>query len=160
MIYAVEIPRQGRAHAWFAFDRDDFVRKVRALRTRADWIVYQAASPRARLAACGMQPDSAAAAHTHAALFGLASTHGWDTPVYRADHLLGQGVLQVEPVDEFQASVAALARDLHACRIFLDDEDAIEALQCDPLLDRTQGFYAHMALREQLIAMEAMEEDM
>ena len=29
-----------------------------------------------------------------------------------------------------------------------------------PLLDPTEQFYAHMALREQLIAMEAMEEDM
>jgi len=42
----------------------------------------------------------------------------------------------------------------------LDDEDAIAALQRDPLLDPTEHFYAHMALREQLIALEAMEEDM
>jgi hypothetical protein len=109
MIYIVEFPRQGRAHAWFAFNRDDFVRKVRAGRARDG---------------------------------------------------LGTAPNRAEPLDEFDASVAALARDLKACRVFLDDEDAIAALQRDPLLDPNREFYAHMALREQLIAMEAMEEDM
>lgn len=28
MIYIVEIPHQGRPHAWFAFDPADFMRKV------------------------------------------------------------------------------------------------------------------------------------
>lgn len=109
MIYIVEFPRQGRAHSWFAFSREDFVLKVRAGRARDD---------------------------------------------------LATLLNQAEPVDEFNASVAALARDLKACRVYLDDEYAIEALQRDPLLDPSQEFYAHMALREQLIAMEAMEEDM
>jgi len=99
MIYVVEIPHQGRPHAWFAFDRDDFVRKVQA---------------------------------THAS----ASV----------------------PAD-FDAGVLALERDLKACRVYLHDELAIRALQTEPLLDPREGFYAHMALREQLIAMDAMEED-
>lgn len=99
MIYVVEVPHQGRPHAWFAFDRDDFVRKVQA---------------------------------THA----------------------------VEPVPEdFDACVVVLEQALKTCRVYLHDELAIRALQSDPLLDPKDGFYAHMALREQLIAMEAMEED-
>ena len=99
MIYVVEIPHQGRPHAWFAFDRDDFVRKVQA-------------------------------------------THG-----------SGQAP------EDFDAGVAVLERALKACRIYLHDELAIRALQSDPLLDPKEGFYAHMALREQLIAMDATEED-
>ncbi len=99
MIYIVEFPHQGRAHAWFAFDRDDFVRKVRA-------------------------------------------THETD----------------LAPED-FDASVAVLERALRACRIYLHEASAIRALQSEPLLDPRAGFYAHMALREQLIAMDAMEED-
>ena len=99
MIYVVEFPHQGRAHAWFAFDRDDFVRKVRA-------------------------------------------THGPDPAS-----------------EDFDASVAVLERALKACRIYLHEESAIRALQREPLLDPKAGFYAHMALREQLIAMDAMEED-
>ncbi len=98
MIYVVEIPHQGRPHAWFAFDRDDFVRKVRA-------------------------------------------SHG------------------AEPLDDFDAGVARLTQSLKACRIYLDDAAAIMALQREPLLDPKGGFYAHMALREQLIAMEVIEED-
>ena len=99
MIYVVEIPHQGRPHAWFAFDRDDFVRKVQA-------------------------------------------THETDPAA-----------------EDFDASVAVLERALKACRIYLDEESAIRALQREPLLDPKAGFYAHMALREQLIAMDAMEED-
>lgn len=45
------------------------------------------------------------------------------------------------------------------CRVHLTDEQAIAALQRDPLYDPNEGFGAHMALRERLIAMEAMEED-
>lgn len=43
--------------------------------------------------------------------------------------------------------------------MYLTDEQAIAALHRDPLYDPDEGFCAHMALREQLIAMEAMEED-
>lgn len=103
MIYIVEFPRQGRAHAWFAFDRDDFVRKVR--------VRY------------------------------------------------AEGLSRAEGMDEFDACVDALAENLEACRIYLDEGQAIGALSRDPLLDSGAGFYAHMALREQLIAMDAMEED-
>lgn len=159
MIYVVEFPHQGRAHAWFAFNRDDFVRKVQATRAREGWVIFEALSGRERLAACGMTPDTPNAAQTHADLFALANTHGWDTPLYRADHVFGQGVLQAEPVEEFDASVGALVQDLKTCRVHLSDEQAIAALQREPLYDPDEGFYAHMALRQQLIAMDAMEED-
>lgn len=59
--------------------------------------------------------------------------HGWDTPLYRADALTGEGVLLAEAVDPFDASVAALAHDRKACRVCLSDEQAIGALQRDPL---------------------------
>lgn len=160
MIYVVEFPHQGRAHAWFAFNRDDFVRKVQAIRAREGWVIFEALSAQQRLAAAGMSPESPNAAHTHAELFALANTHGWDAPLYRADHVFGQGVLQAEPVDEFNACVGALVQDLKTCRVHLNDEQAIEALQRDPLYDPDEGFYAHMALRQQLIAMDAMEEDL
>ena len=96
----------------------------------------------------------------HADLFELARNHGWDTPLYRADHVFGQGVWQAEAVDEFEACVDTLAHDLKTCRVHLSDELAIGALQSDPLYDKYQGFYAHMALREQLVAMDALEDDL
>ena len=160
MIYVVEFPHQSRPHAWFAFNRDDFVRKVQATRAREGWVIFEALSGRERLAACGLTPESPDAAQAHAELFALASTHGWDAPLYRADHVFGQGVLQAEPVDAFEASVGALTQDIKTCRVHLTDEQAIAALQRDPLYDPDEGFYAHMALRQQLIAMDAMEEDL
>ncbi|HQT26831.1 MAG TPA: hypothetical protein PLK99_09600 [Burkholderiales bacterium] len=45
------------------------------------------------------------------------------------------------------------------CALYLDEEQAISALARDPLFDQKDGFYARMALREQLISMDAMEED-
>ena len=104
MIYIVEIPHQKRPHAWFAFNREDFVLKVRA-------------------------------------------THGED-------------VCQAGAENEFEACVDALAHDLKDYRVHLSDELAIGALQSDPLYDRRKGFYAHMALREQLVAMDALEDDL
>lgn len=160
MIYVVEFPHQGPVRAWFAFNREDFLQKVHAMRAREGRVIYAAMSARERLTACGMTPDAADAAQTHAELFALAQAHGWDTPLYRADYLLGGGVMQTEPVDEFNASVAALLQDIKTCRVHLSDAQAIAALQHDPLYDPDEGFYANMALREQLIAMEAMEEDM
>jgi hypothetical protein len=62
--------------------------------------------------------------------------------------------------NEFDVCVAALAHDLKDCRVYLSDELAIGALQSDPLYDKYDGFYAHMALREQLVAMEALEDDL
>ena len=160
MIYVVEFPHQGQAHAWFAFDRDDFLNKVHATRKGEGQVIFDAQSARARLAACGMTPDSPDVAQNHAALFELAGQHGWDTPLYRADYLLGEGVVQAEPVDEFNASVAALMQDIKTCRVHLSDEQALAALEHDPLYDPESGFYANMALRQQLIALDAMEEDM
>lgn len=159
MIYVVEFPHQGRPHAWFAFNREDFVRKVQAVRERAGWVIHEASSLRQRLAACGLTPESPEAALAQAEWFELARQYGWDTPLHRADYVLGQGALQVDAVDPFSASVAALAQQLKNCRVHLSDEQAIAALQHEPLYDPDEGFYAHMALRQQLIALDAMEED-
>jgi hypothetical protein len=104
MIYIVEIPHQKRPHAWFAFNREDFVLKVRATH--------------------GLKVDQDAAANA------------------------------------FDACVAVLAHDLKDYRVHLSDELAIGALQSDPFYDRHEGFYAHMALREQLVAMDALEDDL
>jgi hypothetical protein len=109
MIYIVEIPHQKRPHAWFAFSREDFVRKMRA-------------------------------------------THGPKLDQPRLDEL--------GAANEFDACVAALAQGLKDYRVHLSDEQAIGALQSDPLYDKYDGFYAHMALREPLVAMEALEDDL
>lgn len=98
MIYIVEIPHQGRPRSWFAFDKQDFVLKVKA-------------------------------------------------------------TLNEAAGNDFDDCVDALVDALEDCRIYMSETQAILALQREPILDPDKHFHAHMALREQLIAMEAMEED-
>ncbi|QJD29223.1 hypothetical protein [Methylococcus geothermalis] len=160
MIYVVEVTSPGKANAWFAFDREDFSRKVRVAKERDGCVIFAVATPRKLLEAAGLTPESPAARASHATIFELADKHGWDTELYRADELLGEGVYESEPVSEFEACVAALAEGLEACRIYLSDESATNALYGDPFYQGREGFAAHRALRDQLIALEVISDDM
>ncbi|MBC7163030.1 MAG: hypothetical protein H5U26_13120 [Immundisolibacter sp.] len=155
MIHVLEVPQQGRAQAWFAFDETDLIGKIRAARARPDGQLHAVASPRELLAASGQAPDTAPPW-----IAALAQLHGWDTPLYRADALLGEGIYQAEPVSELRACVAALVDTLQTCRVYPDDQTALDALYRDPLYQGRDGFYAHMALREQLIALEVLADDL
>ena len=155
MIHVLEVPQQGRPQAWFAFDEHDLIGKIRAARTQPDGQLHAVASPRDLLAASGAAPDTAPPW-----IATLAQQHGWDTPLYRADALLGQGVYQAEPVSELRACIAALVETLQTCRVYPDDQTALDALYRDPLYRGRDGFYAHMALREQLIALEVLADDL
>lgn len=159
MIYVVEFPHQGNPRAWFAFDKEDLARKVHARHT-GERVIFGTATPRQLLAATGHTPESAAARSEQAAIFTLGEAHGWDTTLYRADYLLGDGVYDAEPFSEFEACVAAIAADLQLCRVYMSDDAATAALYGDPLYSTDDGFHAHMALREQLIAMEVISDDL
>ncbi|MEJ1964585.1 MAG: hypothetical protein WDO56_24760 [Gammaproteobacteria bacterium] len=160
MILALEVPHSGQASCWFAFDEADFIRKVRLARPAADGVIFHIDTPRRLLVARGALPDSPGVHEHHADILELAATHGWDAPLYRADYLLAPGHFQAEEVPEFVAHVAALAHGLHSCRVYPDEEDALDALHADPLYAGREGFHAHMALREQLIALEVLSDDL
>lgn len=160
MILTVELPHAGRPHCWFAFDEADFFRKTRLGRPCADAEIFSVGTPRARLAAASLAPDSPDLAATHAELSAAAAAHGWDTMLYRADFLLAPGLYQIEEVSEFVAHVAAVAHSLKACRVYRDEEQAMDALHADPLFAEKDGFLAHMALRDQLIALEVISDDL
>lgn len=150
MILTVEIPHEGEPRCWFAFDEADFIRKAQAPPPGGEAVVFRTDTARRLLAEQGPT----------AGLPELAQAHGWDTPLYRADFLLAPGVWQAEPVPEFVAWVAALAHGLKACRVYRDEQQALDALFEDPLYAGREGFYAHMALRDQLIALEVLADDM
>jgi hypothetical protein len=160
MILTLEIPQQGKPSCWFAFNEDDFIRKARVARQAADGVIFNVSTPRELLVARGCIPDSPGLRDRHADVLELATAHGWDTALYRADYLLAPGYYQAEEVTEFLAHVAAVAHPLKACRIYRDEEQAMDALYSDPLYAGKEGFYAHMALREQLIALEVISDDL
>ena len=155
MIHVVEVPWEGRPLAWFAFDEDDLIGKIRVRRADAEACIHVVASARQLLAASG-----AAAEAPPDWIADLAGRHGWDTPLYRADALLEPGLYQPEPVSALHAHLASLAGPLQSCRLHPDDETALEALYGDPLYQGREGFYRHMALREQLIALEVLADDL
>ncbi len=84
---------------------------------------------RALLDALGHAQVDAGARSRCPAVCALGDEHGWDTPLHRADHLLGRGVLRAEPVALRDALAAALAaRDGLNC-IYWNDRDAIGAFE-------------------------------
>jgi hypothetical protein len=160
MILTLEIPFESKPRCWFAFDEDDFVRKVQLALPSTDAIVYSVATPREMLARHDGTPELSKLPITRAGILQLASEHGWDTQLYRADLFVAPGCYQSEPVSEFLAYVAALAHTLKTCRVYTDEEEAMDALMNDPLYAGKEGFYAHMALRDQLISLEVLADDM
>jgi len=160
MIYVVEVPPEGRARAWFAFEQKDLARKVQVGRQREGWTIFERATPRELLASHGGTPEASGAAETHENIFRLAGTYGWDTMLYRADYLLGQGEYQTEAVAQVDACFAAVKHGLKACRMYLSNEEAASELYRDPIYEGRVNFFTHMALREQLIAMEVISDDL
>jgi len=160
MIYVVEVPSEGKARAWFAFDEEDLARKVYASKQRDAWAIFESSTPRQSLGIHGKLPETRGAAEEHADIFKLADAYGWDAVLYRADYLLGHERYQTEPVAELDACFAAIKHDLKSCRIYMSDEVASTELYRDPLYSGREGFIAHMALREQLIAMEVISDDL
>jgi hypothetical protein len=157
MIYVVEFADQGRVHSWFAFDTDDFARKVYAADERQEWEIFDVVTVRELLEGVDETPESPTANAKFPAIYALGKQHGWDTPLYRADALLGEGSFQAEPIGEAAACAAALAQRVKLCRVFWSDAEATAALEGDPLFASREGFRGREALREQLVALEVLE---
>ena len=102
-------------------------------------------------------PDAPDARSACPAVCALADQHGWDTPLYRADHLLGNGQLRPEPVTPLDAGMAALLARGGQWRVYGHEDVALAAADApDALFDAPSGWHARRALREQLIAVEAL----
>jgi hypothetical protein len=157
MIYVVEIPEIAEPRAWFAFDADDFARKVEAGDPLQPWEIHDVITPRELLALMDRVPEDPAARAEFPAISALGDTHGWDTPLYRADHLIGRGIYQPQVVAETDACVAALRQRNKECCVFWSDEQAIAATEgADALLAQREHWRARYALHEQLVALEVL----
>ena len=158
MIHIVEINEQNHAHAWFAFDEEDFIRKVRVVHgQRPETVIYDKTTAR-RLLSSRHAADESQSHDKYPDCYMLAAQHGWDVTLYRADHLLGHGIYQTEPISELRASLAAVASAAEF-RIYADDETAADELDRDPLFKTREGYDAYLKLRTQLVEMEVLAED-
>lgn len=161
MIYVVELPPAGDPKAWFAYDDADFARKVVADDPLQGWEIHDQITPRGLLESLGHDAVNASARAECPAVCALGDAHGWDAPLYRADHLLGRGVLSAEPVSERDALVAALAaRGGESC-IYWTDTEAVAAFEgADPRISVPERWRARHALYQQLLALEVLADDL
>ncbi|MEO5660222.1 MAG: hypothetical protein ABIQ90_10565 [Polaromonas sp.] len=160
MIYVVEIPDQGDPRAWFAYDDEDFARKVAASDPLQAWEIHDELTARGLLEDLGHPAVDAAARARFPSICALGDEHGWDTLLYRADHLLGRGVYRTQPVAQRDALAAALAaRGTPSC-IYWNDRDAIGAFEgADPRIAGKTLWWARRALYEQLVELEVLADD-
>lgn len=160
MIFVVEAPPQGEPQAWFAFDEDDLLRKVSLALKQEPWDLWDCRSARELLELFDETPEAAGVGERFPGICVLGEEFGWDTPLYRADAVLEPGLYQPEPVAPLQACLAALKQAPGDMRLYRDEETALHAVDApDPLYDQPGGWRARWALRQQLIAVEALADD-
>lgn len=161
MIHVLEMPAQGEPRVWFAFDDEDFALKVQTDDALQPWEIHDVVTPRELLEMTGGTPESPAAREQFPAICQLGDTRGWDTPLYRADHLLGRGVYQAQPVSARDAHLAALQARVQRCRVYWNESEALAAFEAgEAAFAGLGGWRARHALREQLIALEVLAEDL
>lgn len=161
MIYVVEAPPSGEAKAWFAFDDDDLLRKVAEGDDRAAHEIFDIASARELLDLFDEAPGMAGVESRYPAICALGAEHGWDAPLFRADYLQDPGLYAPRPVRAVDACRAALRARGGEWRFYEGEQHALTAVdKPDALFDRPGGWRARWALRQQLIAVEALADDL
>lgn len=160
MIYVVEVPAAGEPHAWFAFDDDDLLRKVASSDARAAHEIWDQSSPRELLDLFDDSPDSPGVDERFPGICTLGRAYGWDTPLYRADYLQQPGLYDTGAVRSVDACRAALRARGGQWRFYEGEQHALRAVDSpDELFDAQGGWRARWALRQQLIAVEALADD-
>jgi hypothetical protein len=161
MIYVVEAPQQGEARAWFAFDEHDLLRKVAAADARAAHEIWDCASARELLELFGEQPEAHGVDERYPGIHALGIEFGWDAPLFRADYLQEPGLYVPEPTRLIDACRAALRARGGEWRFYEGEQHALLAVdKPDALYDGPGGWRARWALRQQLIAVEALADDL
>lgn len=162
MIYVVECPPAAEPRAWFAYHLADLSRKIATAAGCEAWELFDEVTPRALLDALGHEQVDTAAREAFPSVCALGDQFGWDTTLYRADHLLGRGVLSPDPVDER----AALLASLGACgggefRVYWNDQDAVLATEgADEWLCARERWRARHALHQQLLSLEVLADNL
>jgi hypothetical protein len=169
MIFVVEVPHVGDAHAWFAFDGEDLLSKIVVNDTFQPWEIYDTTTTRELLEMVGEAPDTPQARSAFPGICRLGDEYGLDTTLYRADYLLERGCFQPEAVALEAACEAALkARvspaeqggTLSDLRIYWNEADAVLGSEADDPLFKTQGGWRALhALREQLLSLDVVAEN-
>ncbi|BCO25857.1 hypothetical protein MIZ03_0736 [Rhodoferax lithotrophicus] len=160
VIYVLELPENGAPRAWFAYDDEDFSRKVAASDPLESWEIHDDVTALGLLNDVGHPVADATAREQFPAICALGDEHGWHTPLYRADYVLGRGVFRTAPVEDRAAFSAALAARAGNCCIYWNEREAVGAFEGgDPRIAGKEHWRARHALFEQLVALEVLSDD-
>jgi len=161
MIYVVQCPSDAEPKVWFAYHPDDLLQKLAADDPLEAWEIHDEVTPRALLEVLGHASVDADARSAFPAVCALGDQHGWDTTLYRADHLLGRGVLSPDPVDVRAATVATLAVRPGEFRVYWSDQEAVLATEgADEWLCARARWRARHALHQQLLSLEVLADNL
>ena len=161
MIYVVHHREDSEPTAWFAFDADDLLRKVAAGDALPAHAIWDCTSARELLDLFDETPAAPGVRERFPGLWALGEADGWDTPLYRADHLQDAGLYSPAALRCEDACFAALRARGGAWKFYENEPHALAAVdQPDPLYDAPGGWRARHALRQQLIAVEALADDL
>jgi hypothetical protein len=169
MIFVVEVPHVGDAHAWFAFDGEDLLSKVVVDDALQSWEIHDTTTARELLEMVGETPGTPQARSAFPGICRLADEYGLDTTLFRADYLLERGCYQPQAVKLEAACEAALKSRVGAAeqggtlsdlRIYWSETDAVLGSEADDPLFKTQGGWRALhALREQLLSLDVVAEN-
>ncbi len=160
MIHVVEYAAATPPRAWFAFDADDLLSKVADSDRLQPWEIHDCATPRELLDLFELTSQDPASARDYPGICAMAAEFGWDRPLYRADYLFEPGSYQPEPVGRLAACEAAL-RVRGDCLLLPTESDATAAFErIDHPAWLAGGWRARWALREQLVALEVLADDL
>ncbi|CAM3669612.1 hypothetical protein [Roseateles saccharophilus] len=161
MIYVIHQPAAGEASAWFAFDADDLLRKVAAGDALPAHAIWDRASARELLALFDESPAAGGVRERFPGICALGDADGWDTLLHRADYLHEAGLYAPQPTRCEEACFAALRARGGQWKFYENEPHALAAVDLpDPLYDAPGGWRARWALRQQLIAVEALADDL
>lgn len=160
MIFVIECADPLQPRAWFAYDGDDLLRKVAADDALPWWRIHDEVSAGELLSMVDEAPGADGVGDRHPAIVELGQAHGWDTPLYRADYLLEPGTYQPQAVDPLDAAHAAL-KARGPTLFYRTESEATAAFErADDPAWNGNGWRSRWALREQLLALEVLADDL
>jgi hypothetical protein len=160
VIFVLEWPAGAAPLAWFAYDEADLLVKAAAHDPLPLWQIHDCISARELLEVMEATPETPSVRERHPGIWALGEQHGWDRPLYRADHLLPIGTYAAQAVTEGQAAAAAL-RARGECRIYWSESEATAAFErADDAAWQGAGWRARWALRDQLVALDVLADDL
>jgi len=147
-IFVVEMPHAAAPRAWWSPDQAEFFRRVEQTNINGH-VIFEETTAR-HLA----QP----AGHEAHAARELGDRFGWDTPLYRADHIF-DGLYRVEPIEALSAYEAAVRRGLKNAYFLYGADEALDAIDQPNYWLHPGGVAAHRALTVLLARIGLLQED-